>query len=333
MGDQNDAAFMAEAVALAERAWGTTAPNPAVGALIVLDGTVIGRGMTQPGGRPHAEYEALVQAGPAAACATVYTTMEPCAHESARGPACAAILAEAAVHRVVIARLDPSERNRGRGVALLQNANIVVEVGLLGDRAAEVTAGWEFRLRHGRPRVTLKLAVSIDGRIALGNGESRWLTSEAARAHAHMERARADMIVVGRGTLEADDPMLDVRLPGEEHRSPRPGVLTATLERVPAHHKLAGRNPMILASPRAVDTLELNDVLIEGGAQTATAFLRADRVDRLLIYRAPILLGNDGLPATGFLQIAHLSEAHDRWVRTHVEPIGPDLLEIYERSR
>lgn len=322
---------MAEAIRLAEGAWGSTAPNPAVGCLIVEDGEVIGRGATAAGGRPHAEALALLEAGPRAGGATAYLSMEPCAHEDGRGPPCARLLVQSGIARAVVARADPSERNRNRGLELMREAGIEVVLGVAADRAAPVTAGWEHRLTHGRPRVTLKLALSIDGRIAHGSGESRWLTAEPARAHAHMERARADMIIVGRGTLETDDPELTVRLAGEEHRSPRPGVLTATLDRIPAHHRLAERDPMILARPEAVDTLALNDILLEGGAQAATAFLRADRVDRLLIYRAPILLGNDGLPATGFLQLDGLAEAHGRWTRTHTEAIGPDLLEIYRR--
>lgn len=333
MSSPADHALMAEAIELAEAAWGSTAPNPAVGCVIVQDGRIAGRGATHAGGRPHAEAHALSQAGADAAGATAFVTLEPCAHEDGRGPPCARLLAQAGVARLVIARLDPSSRNHARGAEQLRRAGVEVEIGLLAERTAPVTAGWEHRLVTGRPRVTLKVAMSIDGRIALGTGESKWLTSEPARAHAHMERARADMIVVGRGTLEADDPALTVRLSGHEHRSPRPGVLTATLDRVPAHHKLAARDPIILPRPEAVDNMKVNDVILEGGAQAATAFLRADRVDRLMIYRAPLLLGNDGLPATNFLQLTRLADAHNRWQRVSVEPIGPDLLEIYARVR
>ncbi|MDT7934630.1 MAG: bifunctional diaminohydroxyphosphoribosylaminopyrimidine deaminase/5-amino-6-(5-phosphoribosylamino)uracil reductase RibD [Sphingomonadaceae bacterium] len=333
MTGRRDRQLMARAVSLAEDAWGSTAPNPAVGCVLAQDGRVIAEAATAPGGRPHAEQAALQKAGGNARGATAYVTMEPCAHHSDRGPPCAAGLAEAGVARVVIARLDPSERNHAEGAKLLERAGIAVEVGLMAEEAAPITAGWEFRLVHGRPRVTGKFALSIDGRIALGSGESQWLTSEAARIHAHMERARADMIIVGRGTLEADDPALTVRVPGHEHRSPRPIVLTATLDRVPPHHKLAARDPLILASPQAIDRLKVNDALLEGGMQAATAFLKADRVDRLMIYRAPILVGNDGLPATGLIGAQHLSELHNRWRRTHVEALGPDLREVYERVR
>lgn len=329
----DDAAMMRHAVALAEDAWGSTAPNPAVGCVLARGGAVVGRGATQPGGRPHAEAQAIADAGTSAAGATAYVTLEPCAHEDGRGPPCARLLAEAGVARVVIARLDPSDRNHARGAAVLEDAGIVVDLGLLADRAAPITAGWEHRLTTGRPRVTLKLALSIDGRVALGSGESQWITGEAARTHAHMERARADLIVVGRGTLEADDPSLTVRLPGHEHRSPRPGVLTASLDRVPPHHRLAARDPIILGRPEAIDRLKVNDVILEGGAQAATAFLRADRVDRLLIYRAPLFIGNDGLPATGPLQMLRLADAHGRWRRAGLEELGPDLLETYFRAR
>ena len=323
---------MARALALGEAAWGTTAPNPAVGCVLVApDGTTIGEGATAPGGRPHAEAVALTEAGDRARGATAYVTLEPCAHQSPRGPACADLLIADGVARVVASLHDPDPRTQAQGFARLRAAGIAVETGEGAAQAQAIIGGFTHRIATGRPRVTLKLALSIDGRIALADGTSRWITGPEARAHAHMERARADLIVVGRGTLEADDPRLDVRLPGHEHRSPRPAILSRTLAAVPPGSALAARDPVILAGPRMVDTLPLNDILVEGGAGAATAFLQADRVDRLLVYRAPILLGADSRAATGAFALASLAQAHHRWHRTATLDLGPDLLETYER--
>ncbi len=322
---------MLHALDLAESAWGTTAPNPAVGCVIMVNDTLVGEAATARGGRPHAEAAALQQAGNRAAGSTVYVTLEPCAHASVRGPACADLLIAAGVARVVAAIGDPDPRTNGQGFARLRAAGIIVNTGDGADTARATIAGFAHRIAHGRPRITLKLALSIDGRLALADGTSRWITGEAAREHAHIERAHADLIVVGRGTLEADDPLLDVRLPGEAHRSPRPAVLSATLAKVPGRFRLAARDPLILRSPQAADTLPLNDILVEGGAGAATAFLRADRVDRLLVYRAPILLGADARAATGPLALDTLEQAHGRFTRTGTLELGGDSLEIYER--
>lgn len=321
------------ALALAERAWGTTAPNPAVGCVIAHGAEIIGEGATAPGGRPHAEAVALAAAGSRALGATVYVTLEPCAHQSPRGPACADLLIRAGVGCVVAALADPDPRTQGQGFARLRAAGIAVEIGEGASAARTIIAGFAHRMATGRPRVTLKLALSIDGRLALADGTSRWITGEAARAHAHVERSHADLIMVGRGTLESDDPMLDVRIPGEAHRSPRPAVLSRTLTRVPDRFKLAARDPLVLASAEAIDEIPLNDVLLEGGASTAAAFLKADRVDRLFVYRAPILLGADARAGVGPLPIASLADAHGRWQRIEDVPLPPDTLEIYERVR
>ncbi len=323
---------MARALALAEAAWGTTAPNPSVGCVLVRDGMVVGEGATASGGRPHAEAAALAQAGDRARGATAYVTLEPCAHHSPRGPACADLLVAAGTMRVVAALPDPDPRTHGRGFARLRAAGIAVEVGDGADEADRIIAGFAHRVAHGRPRVTLKLALSIDGRLALADGQSRWITGEVARAHAHLERARADLIVVGRGTLDADDPLLDVRLPGEAHRSPRPAILSRTLTEISPGRRLAARGPLILPTPTTIDAMPLNDVLVEGGASTAQAFLLADRVDRLLIYRAPILLGADARAGVGPLALTDLAQAHGCWRRREIMPLGMDLLEVYERE-
>ena len=325
---------MARALALADAAWGTTAPSPAVGCVLVRpDGRIVGEGATAPGGRPHAEALALAAARADAQNATAYVTLEPCAHASPRGPACSDLLIAARVRSVVTALADPDPRTHGQGFARLRAAGIAVEIGNGAAEAAAIIAGFAHRIATGRPRVTLKLALSIDGRLALADGTSRWITGPDARAHAHLERARADLIVVGRGTLEADDPALDVRLPGHEHRSPRPAILSRTLAAVPAHARLAAQGPLILRRPEDVDALSVNDIFVEGGADAAAAFLRAGRVDRLLIYRAPILLGGDARGGVGPLALATLAQAHGRFTRTGTLALGPDLLEIYEAPR
>jgi diaminohydroxyphosphoribosylaminopyrimidine deaminase / 5-amino-6-(5-phosphoribosylamino)uracil reductase len=308
---------MAAALALAERGRGRTAPNPNVGCVLVRDGRVVGRGWTQPGGRPHAEAMALAQAGRQARGATAYVTLEPCAHASPRGPACADLLVEAGVAAVVAALGDPDPRTDGRGLARLRQAGVTVRDGVLADGARRAMAGFLTRRALGRPFVTVKLALSLDGRIALPSGKSRWITGPAARAHAHLERARHEAILVGRGTWEADRPRLDVRLPGLEARSPRVLVLSS-----------AGP----LTQVEDVDGLDgVDHLLVEGGAATAAAFLRADRVDRLLLYRAPILLGA-GRPALDDIGLLDLTAAHGRWRLHDARQLGSDRMEDYSRA-
>lgn len=319
----SDADWMAEAIALGERGHGRTAPNPHVGCVIVRGGAAIGRGWTQPGGRPHAEAMALDEAGDVQG-ATVYVTLEPCAHESARGPACADLLAAAGPARVVVALGDPDPRTDGAGIARLRAAGIAVETGEGVGAAARSLAGFVSRVRRGRPFVTLKLAMSIDGKIALPSGESKWITGEDARAHVHLERGRADMILVGRGTYEADRPKLDVRLPGLEDASPRRALLTRG-ETVEGWTRLG--------APEEIAALtDVNDLLVEGGSATATAFLAADLVDRLLVYRAPILIG-EGKSSVGYIGLDTLADAHRRWQPGETRALGMDRLEVYERVR
>jgi len=317
-----DARWLAAAAGLAARARPLSRPNPAVGAIVAAGGRVVGRGWTRPGGRPHAEAEALRQAGAAARGATLYVTLEPCAHESARGPCCAGLAAEAGVAEVVIGVGDPDPRTAGAGIARLEAAGIAVR--LADDPACRASLAGYLALRErGRPQVTLKLATSLDGCIALASGASRWITGEAPRAHAHLERARCDAILVGGGTLRADAPRLDVRLPGLEERSPRRIVLTS------------GEAPegwSRIAAPSAIAALDgVQYLLVEGGAQTAAAFLAADLVDRLLLYRAPIVIGG-GLPAIGDIGLADLAGAHGRWRLSDRRRLGSDTLEVYERA-
>jgi diaminohydroxyphosphoribosylaminopyrimidine deaminase/5-amino-6-(5-phosphoribosylamino)uracil reductase len=336
---------MAAALALSERGRGRTAPNPNVGCVIVREGRVIGRGWTQPGGRPHAEAVALAEAGEEARGATVYVTLEPCAHDSPRGPACSALLVEAGVARVVIALGDPDPRTNGAGIARLEAAGIAVTSGVLAAEARQAMAGFLTRQALGRPQVTLKLATSLDGCIALASGESRWITGPEARAHAHLERARHGAILVGRGTFDADAPRLDVRLPGLESRSPRRILLTRHAGLVPASNEpqapaeswtaeqVRGDAWLTIGAPADVARLDgINHLLVEGGAATAASFLAADLVDRLLLYRAPILIGS-GKPALGDIGLASLDEAHGRWRLVDARSLGSDRLEAYLRHR
>ena len=316
---------MAEALALGEDARGRSAPNPNVGCVIVSSsGKVVGRGATARGGRPHAEAVALAQAGKRATGATVYVTLEPCAHDSPRGPACTELLVKAQPARVVIALKDPDPRTSGKGVRRLRAAGIEVKLGMGREAARRSLAGWLTRLELGRPRITLKLALSIDGKIALPSGESKWITGEDARRHVHLERAHSDMILVGRGTYLADQPGLDVRLPGLEGRSPRRALLTRG-ESVDGWE--------ILRNPQDVCRLhDVNDLLVEGGSATATAFLGEDLVDRILIYRAPIIVG-EGKSSFGYVGLDAIADAHARWRLVDERRLGVDRLEVYERVR
>ena len=317
----DDARWMGAALALAERGVGRTGLNPAVGCVLVKDGRVVGRGWTQPGGRPHAEAVALDAAGEEARGVTAYVTLEPCAHASPRGPACTDRLTQAGVARVVVGLRDPDGRTDGRGFERLHDAGITATVGVREAEAGCSLAPFLVRQRFVRPFVTLKLALSLDGRIATADGESRWITGERARAHGHLERARHAAILVGGGTLRADAPSLDVRLEGLEDRSPARLVLT----RGDAPDGwTAVRDPMALP--------DLPSILVEGGAGAAAAFLRADRVDRLLLYRAPLLIGG-GRGGVDDIGLDSLAEAHGRWTLADRRTLGADTLEVYERRR
>lgn len=315
---------MAAAARLALRARPLARPNPGVAALVVESDRVIARGWTQAGGRPHAEAGALAGlSSEVLAEATLYVTLEPCAHRSERGPACADLIATARPARVVIGQHDPDPRTSGAGIARLEAAGIATT--LLDDPASAASlAGFLTRQRLGRPWVTLKLATSLDGCIALAYGTSQWITGEPARAHVHARRAQHDAILVGGGTWRIDAPRLDVRLPGVERRSPERVVLTrgAALEGVTT-----------IAAPEAIAGLEgVLYLYVEGGAETAAAFLAADVVDELHLYRAPILIG-DGSRSIGALGLASLAAAHDRWQLTEHRQLGSDEFTAYLRRR
>jgi diaminohydroxyphosphoribosylaminopyrimidine deaminase/5-amino-6-(5-phosphoribosylamino)uracil reductase len=315
---------MAAAARLAARARPLSRPNPGVGALVVAESCVIARGWTQPGGRPHAEAIALAGLAPGIlARATLYVTLEPCAHRSERGPACTDLILAAKPARVVIGQIDPDSRTAGQGISRLETAGIAVT--LLHDPASAASlAGFLTRQRLGRPWVTLKLATSLDGCIALADGTSQWITGEAARAHVHAQRARQDAILVGSGTWRVDRPRLDVRLPGLETRSPRRVVLT---------RGAAPEGTTALSAPEAIADLDgVQYLYVEGGAETAAAFLAADLVDELHLYTAPILIG-DGKRALGALGLAGLPEAHSRWHIAERRQLGSDSFAAYLRTR
>lgn len=316
---------MAAAARLAARARPQACPNPGVGAVLVAeDGAVLSRGWTAPGGRPHAEAMALGAVNPGAVrTATLYVTLEPCAHLSPRGPACADLIIKAQPRRVVIGQIDPDPRTAGKGIARLQAAGI--DACVLDDRASAASlAGFLTRQKSGRPYVTLKLATSLDGCLALADGTSQWITGDAARAHVHAQRARCDAILVGGGTWRSDNPRLDVRLAGLETRSPRRAVLT---------RGAAPEGIIAIASPQDIAALEsVLYLYVEGGAATAGAFLAADLVDELHLYRAPVLIG-DGLRSLGALGLADLASAHGRWRLDDRRQLGSDTFEAYLRSR
>ena len=318
----DDARWLAAAAALAERACPSAYPNPGVAALIVREGRVIARGWTQPGGRPHAEAVALEAAGDDARGATLYVTLEPCAHSSARGPACADLVIASGLARVVVGATDPDPRTAGAGAARIGAAGISVT---LTESAASTAsrAGYLTRAALGRPHITLKLALSLDGAIALASGESQWITGPQARAHGHVERSRADALLVGGGTLRADAPRLGVRLPGYDGADPARWVLTRGA--APAGWRA-------IAAPADVAQIPAHNLLVEGGAGAAAAFLAADLIDRLLIYRAPIIVGG-GLAGIGNIGLTALGDAHGRWRLTERRTLGSDTLEVYARTR
>jgi diaminohydroxyphosphoribosylaminopyrimidine deaminase / 5-amino-6-(5-phosphoribosylamino)uracil reductase len=360
---RSDLGWMHAALGLARRGLGTVWPNPAVGCVIVKEGRVVGRGWTQPGGRPHGETEALRRAREAARDATAYVTLEPCRHWG-RTPPCTDALIAAGVRRVAVALEDPDPRVAGEGVRQLRAAGLEVETGLGGEEAAEVNAGFFCRLRLGRPLVTLKLATSLDGRIATRHGESQWITGPAARDRAHALRASHDAIMVGTGTALADNPQLTCRLPGLAHRSPVRVVIDRNLRMPPTLRLIseAREHPtwiltlpstdparrqafvdhgvtLIDLEPDQAGRIGLPDalaalgergitrLLVEGGGQFAAALLRARLVDRLIWVHAPLLLGGDGIAAIGEFGIEALAGA-PRFERLSAQSVGDDVLTL-----
>jgi diaminohydroxyphosphoribosylaminopyrimidine deaminase/5-amino-6-(5-phosphoribosylamino)uracil reductase len=328
-----DQRWMAAALSLAHRSAILARPNPAIACLIVRDGVLLARGVTAPGGRPHAEASAISAAKRAGITdfsdCDFYVTLEPCAHISTRGPACADLVAAAKPRRVIIALTDPDARTASSGIERLLAANIAVETGICAKLAERSLAGYLSQRRKSRPHIMLKIATSLDGQIALANGESQWITGDQARAHGHAERARQDVILVGGETLRHDKPRLNVRLPGLEGRSPRRAVLTRQ-GAVEAQH---GEGWLTLSAPSAIaDIIDAHHVMVEGGAGAAAAFLADDLVDELLVYRAPIMIGK-GRAALGDIGLRGLGDAHDKWALIESRMLGKDRMERYWRIR
>lgn len=320
----SDVEWMAATARFAARAYPMCRPNPGVAALLVKDSRVIARGVTQAGGRPHAEAMALSNFSEGGAKgATLYVTLEPCAHQSKRGPACTDLVIAVAPAHVVIGQADPDKRTNGEGIARIQAAGIKVSV--LDDPASRsALKGFLTRETLGRPYVTLKLATSMDGCIAMADGASQWITGDIARAHVHAHRARQDAILVGGATWRGDKPRLDVRLPGLEERSPTRILLT---------RGIAPDGVRVINKPEQIATLEgMQTLYIEGGAVAAASFLARDLVDEIHLYRAPIIIGS-GKAALGDIGLESLADAHDRWSLAATQPLGSDTFTSYVRKR
>jgi diaminohydroxyphosphoribosylaminopyrimidine deaminase / 5-amino-6-(5-phosphoribosylamino)uracil reductase len=362
-----DQRFMQLALTLGRRGQGRTWPNPAVGSVVVKDGIIVGRGWTQAGGRPHAEPEALRQAGEAARGATLYATLEPCSHHG-KSPPCADAIIAAGIARVVSAIEDPNPEVAGQGHARLRAAGITVDIGLCAAEAAHDHAGHFRRIRDRRPHVILKLAVSSDDKIAAAGRKPVAISGEAARSRVHLLRAECDAILVGIGTVQADDPLLTCRLPGMATRSPVrvvldrslriPGtsrlvhsaretplwVMTSDLAEAPAAMKLgaAGAQVIRVATASTPPGLDLNAVLhalaekgitrllVEGGARVASSFVAAGFADEVWLLRGPAAIGADGIAALDALSLTTITQSPDYRVRAS-ESLQQDTLTIYER--
>ena len=360
-----DTRHMAHALALGRRGLGRVWPNPAVGCVIALDGRVVGRGWTGDGGTPHAETRALAQAGHGARGATAYVSLEPCAHDG-RTPPCADALIEARVNRVVVPLEDPDGRVAGRGIERLRESGVAVDVGLLAGAARDAHAGFLLRVAEGRPLVTLKLAVTLDGRIATATGESRWITGKEARRVSHALRMSHDAVMVGAGTVRIDDPNLTVRgmgvvrqpvrivVSGSRTLPSRCRLVENVEEAGPvwlAHGrresegavlwKLAGADLVpVPASEGQVDVAcllqklgarGLTRVLCEGGGALAASLLSAGLVDRLVVFSAGKVLGAEGKPSVGALGISQLSDAPE-FELVEQRRVGADIMHVWRRD-
>jgi len=364
-----DQHFMQLALTLGRRGQGRTWPNPAVGAVAVKDGIVVGRGWTQPGGRPHAEPVALTHAGEAARGATLYVTLEPCSHVG-KSPPCADAIIAAGIARVVSAIEDPNPEVAGQGHARLRAAGIAVDIGLGAAEAAHDHAGHFRRVRDKRPHVILKLAVSADDKIAAAGHKPVAISGEAAKARAHLLRAQCDAILVGIGTVLSDDPVLTCRLPGMEARSPVrvvldralriPGtsrlvhsargtplwVMTSNLAEAPAAMKLGAAGAQVIrvatttAPPsgldlsavlRALAEKGITRLLVEGGARVASSFVAAGLVDEVWLLRGPDQIGADGVAALDSLPLSALTGS-PAFKQRASETLQKDTLTIYERA-
>lgn len=361
-----DRAHMRAALGLARRGLGTVAPNPNVGCVIVRPdmshtGRVVGRGWTQPGGRPHAETEALTQAGDLAKGGHAYVTLEPCSHHGQTGP-CVEALISAGIKAVTIALEDPDPRVSGQGITRLQAVGIEVRVGLMADEARRVMCGFLSRIERFRPWITLKTATSLDGAIAAHTGVSQWITGPAARRRGHLLRAQNDAILTGMGTVIADDPALTCRIEGLEAHSPirvvldPEGKLSATstlaasardvpvLQIVrPDNAACGGDVETLTGAPEAAGKIDLvhimeaiatrgiNRVLVEAGGSVSAAFLMSDLVDEIAWFRHPSIMGGDAINAFSTLKLEKPDLATS-FERISMTPLADDVLERYVRK-
>ncbi len=357
----NHRRWMQLALSLGARGLGQVAPNPAVGCVIVKNGRLLGRGWTQPTGRPHAETMALAQAGDCHG-ATAYVTLEPCAH-TGKTPPCANALIKAGIARVVCPIADPDPRVSGKGFAMLREAGITVETGLMAKEARKANAGFLLTKTQSRPFITLKLAASLDGRIATATGESRWITGPESRRYVHLLRATHDAVMIGRGTTEADDPMLDIRDLGLSHTNPVRIVLDSQLALSPTCRLAQTANQIPLwmchspganglkswgntsatlietpAEPSGLNLASLlqrlkkkglTRILVEGGGQLAANLITAKLADRLEVFHAGLLLGASGTAALATLPYKPLAE-FPRFTRVETKTLGNDTLTIWE---
>jgi diaminohydroxyphosphoribosylaminopyrimidine deaminase / 5-amino-6-(5-phosphoribosylamino)uracil reductase len=363
-----DQRFMQLALALGRRGQGRAWPNPAVGAVVVKDGVIVGRGWTQPGGRPHAEPEALGRAGEATRGATLYVTLEPCSHVG-KSPPCADAIIAAGISRVVSAIEDPNPVVAGQGHAKLRAAGITVDIGLGAAEAARDHAGHFRRVRDKRPQVILKLAVSSDGKIGAAGHKPIAITGEAAKNRVHLLRAQCDAVLVGIGTVLADDPLLTCRLPGMAALSPVRVVLdrslriagtsrlvhsaretplwvmTSNLAEAPAATKLGAAGAQVIrvatttasagldlpVALRALSEKGITRLLVEGGARVASSFVAAGLVDEVWLLRGPDPVGAGGVDALEALPLSALTESPAFKLRAS-ETLQNDTLTIYERQ-
>lgn len=349
-----DRQFMARALELAERGLYTTSPNPRVGCVIVKAGAVLGTGWHEAAGKPHAEVHALQEAGAAARGATLYVTLEPCSHHG-RTPPCADAVIAARIGRVVAAMQDPNSLVAGKGVTQLRAAGIAVSVGLMQEEAGELNIGFVSRMARGRPWVRMKVAATLDGRTALANGASQWITGEAARRDGHHFRARACAVLTGIGTVKQDDPQLNVRLV-DTKRQPLRVLIDSRLEVSPAARLFEGGNALVVAAredgakiaalrargaeviviPNAAGKTDLPQVLaelarrginelhVEAGTRLNGSLLREGCVDELLVYLAPSLVGDTGQGMFGLPEFTDLSQMISLSIRD-VSRVGEDI--------
>lgn len=354
MTSEIDKYYMQVALNMARRGIGRVAPNPAVGCVIVKRGVILARAHTADGGRPHAETHALELAGNETKGATMYVTFEPCAHHG-KTPPCTESIIKAKIKRVVVSCEDPDPRVSGKGIEMLEDAGILVNIGVLEDKAKALNIGFLKKVEKNRPHITLKLACTLDGKVALANGKSQWITGDLARRHVHLMRSMFDAVMVGSGTVLQDDPRLDTRLTGIDHTSLR--IVIDTDLSTPAKSYLVGsakdKPVLILYSAgnpkpfenKGVETVQIDThnlekvtnllaergitrLLVEGGRTLHSSFLKNRLCDELLIYRAPTLLGDDAMGLSDAMNISDLASRYD-FERKSVQALGQDMLEIY----